>query len=301
MIITSINQMSEGLFGQIILFVFEILPILEDNDYEVNNLLWKISTTNYGNIFPNVLEYKANVIIDEIKKHNVISLENLRKQRPQYVLGDNFYELNKLFFKYFNIPNEYYQYAEDLNLSEFVGFHFRGTDKTVDTIMNTSITKKDFLQIFHEYITLYNIKKVFIATDEKDLFDYLFNKYKDIEFKSSRNFNKNIFWRNNQNKLQNAKEAMQDMVCLSKCNEVIKVSSALSAFSKLINPDLKIYRLNALKMFADIPYFPDAYIPLFEKNVKYTKECNNIIHKIQLNDWSFSHKKKFNNFICKKR
>ena len=34
------------------------------------------------------------------------------------------------------------------------------------------------------------------------------------------------------------------------------------------------------KMFGDIPYFPDAYIPLFEKNTSYTSECNEILNKI---------------------
>ena len=94
---------------------------------------------------------------------------------------------------------------------------------------------------------------------------------------------------------------MIDMLCLSKCKEVIKVSSALSAFSKIINPNLKIFRVNALKMFADIPYFPDAYIPLLDKDSNYSTECNNTLKKIQLNDWSMKYGKRFNNFYYKIR
>jgi hypothetical protein len=36
--ITSKNEMSEGLFGMVILFIFEILPLLEINNIEINNL-----------------------------------------------------------------------------------------------------------------------------------------------------------------------------------------------------------------------------------------------------------------------
>jgi hypothetical protein len=167
--------------------------------------------------------------------------------------------------------------------------------------MNEPVTKDDFCRIADSYIISNNIKKIFLATDETELFDYFKNKYTDIHFLTSRNFKNNLFWKGNNDVFENAKEAMIDMLCLSKCDTVIKVSSALSAFSKLINPNLKIYRVNALKMFVDIPYFPDAYIPLLEKNTSYTGECNEILNKIQSNDWSYTHKNKFNNFFIKIR
>lgn len=66
---------------------------------------------------------------------------------------------------------------------------------------------------------------------------------------------------------------MIDMLSLSKCKTVIKVSSVLSAFSKLINSELEIYRVNGSKMFTIIPYLSDAYIPLLEK-VEYGEKCN---------------------------
>jgi hypothetical protein len=119
---------------------------------------------------------------------------------------------------------------------------------------------------------------------------------------TSRNFkSKNLYWRNNPDILQNGKEAMIDMLCLSKCKMVLKTSSALSSFSKIINPDLKIYRVNACKMFADIPYFPDAYIPLLEKNTRYHDYANTVLEKVQKEDWSFSHKNRFYGFSTKPR
>lgn len=297
--IISKNEMTEGLFGQVILYIFEILPILEIKNINIATLNWEISTLSYGNIFPYILKY--NTKYEENNNCNIFELIYFKRLNLQYVLGDDFNKLNKLFFKYFTIPEEFNEIADKLELQNFLGIHFRGSDKTTDTKMNTPILKTDFYIILHEYIKTNNIKNIFLATDENDIFEYLKKKYPNIVFKSSRNFKGNIFWRSNENQYSNGKYAMIDMLCLSKCKEVLKVSSALSAFTKVINPNLKIFRLNALKMFADIPYFPDAYIPLLNKNSNYSTECNQIIDKIQMNDWTVKYKRKFNNFYYKTR
>jgi hypothetical protein len=192
--------------------------------------------------------------------------------------------------------------AEDLQLNDSLGIHFRGTDKTRDVAMNHPLTSDAFFVIIESFLkTNAHIARVFIATDEKDVLDYLTNKYDHITFVTSRHFHHNLFWRNNENVIGNGTEAMIDMLCLSKCRMVLKGSSALSAFSKVINPKLSIYRLNALKMFNDIPYFPDAYIPLLETNENYTDECNQILEQIQRNDWSHAHKERFTSFYYKLR
>jgi hypothetical protein len=101
-----------------------------------------------------------------------------------------------------------------------------------------------------------------------------------------------LFWRNNDNPILNAKMAMVDMLCLSNCKTVLKISSALSSFSKIINPSLNIYRINALKFIPDprrVPYFPDAYIPLLPLNEKYTQECNDLLTQLQQDDWSIQY------------
>ena len=284
--ITSKNEMSEGLFGMVILFIFEILPLLEINNIEINNLKWDISTSNYGQIFPSILEYNSEYINPE-NISNKINLFDLKNGCAQFVLGDDFNKLNQLFFKYFKIPSEFELISESYNLQDTLGIHFRGTDKTNDIEMNHPISINDFYIIIDSFLkTNTDFINIFLATDENSILDYLKNKYTHINFITSRNFNHNLFWKNNENVINNGKEAMIDMMCLSKCKLVLKVSSALSSFSKLINPNLNIYRLNGLKMFTDIPYFPDAYIPLLEKNDNYTTECNTILDKIQKNDWS---------------
>lgn len=300
-LIRSNNEMSEGLFGMVILFLFEVLSIFEENKTNINSLFWDISTISYGSIFPNILEYNNEYLPPNSNFDKQIKLSDLRRSQIQYVLGDDFIKLNNLFFKYFKIPEQLLEISNSYKLENYLGIHFRGSDKTTDTNMNTPITKNDFYTIIDSYINKNNIIRIFLATDESDILNYFKSKYNNIHFLSSRDFNTNLFWRNNNNVENNSKEAMIDMLCLSKCDTVLKVSSALSSFSKLINPNLKIFRLNALKMFADIPYFPDAYIPLLEKNVDYTENCNNILDKIQKDDWSYNNSYNFNNFYYKVR
>ena len=301
--ISSKNEMSEGLFGMVILFIFSILPILELINVNINDLKWDISTLNYGEIFPNLLEYNSKYIdIDFENDKTVINMFDLMRNKPQFVLGDNFSELNKLFFKYFKIPKHIKDKADIYDLNDCLGLHFRGTDKTTDLNMNNPITKNEFYIILDSFLcSNKDIKNIFLATDENDMLNYLKNKYEHINVKTSRDLNHNLFWKNNNNIIKNGEEAMIDMLCLSKCKVVLKVSSALSSFSKLINPNLEIYRLNALKMFTDIPYFPDAYIPLLKINKTFTDECNSILNKIQKDDWSKMNFDKFNNFTYKLR
>jgi hypothetical protein len=296
------NKMTDGLFGNIFLFMFEVVPILENNSIDISNLKWDITSKSYGPIFPTYLEYNSDYI-NPSEINNCVDLFDLRTKYSQFTLGDDFEKINKLFFKYFKIPKRITDISDRYDLSNYLGIHFRGTDKTTDVGMNTTITKNDFYIIIESFIkTNPEIENIYIATDENDVFDYLKNKYNTINFITSRDFhNNNLFWKTNNDLTRNGTEAMVDMLCLSKCKLVLKVSSALSGFSKLMNPNLNIYRLNAVKMFADIPYFPDAYIPLLEKNDKYSDECNSVLDKIQQNDWSKTHKEHFNNFYYKPR
>jgi Nodulation protein Z (NodZ) len=294
--------MTEGLFGQVILFIFEIIPILEKEGIDISTLHWDISTTNYGSIFPNVLEYRAEKSKDGPSAfQNIRNLFDVRRQVPQYVLGDDFERLNQLFFKYFRIPDALEQLANSYQLDGFLGLHFRGTDKTTDSGMNAPISTANFYTIVDSYIRCNGITRIFLATDENTVLTYFKEKYPDILFLSSRDFSQPLYWKGQADVEKNARDAMVDMLCLSKCDTVIKVSSALSSFAKLLNPSLKIYRVNALKMFTDIPYFPDAYIPLLTPREEFGEECNELLNRLQELEWRKSHGHLFTPFFIKER
>ena len=298
-LIYSENELNQGLFGEIFSSIFQLLPVLENNEINASNLYWYIRSVNYGSIFPEVLDYVNNDKNIEQSMNASMGFDELQKVLPQYILGDDFSALSRLFFKYFKIPKQLDYVSSSLTLQDYLGLHYRGTDKITNTDSNTPVTKEIFYTIVDSYINANNIKNIFIATDENDVFDYFVSKYTDINFKSARDFKGNLFWRNNENPTLNGKMAMVDMLCLSKCKTVLKISSALSSFSKVINPSLNIYRINSLKFIPNpkhIPYFPDAYIPLLPTNEKYTEECNNLLTEVQKDDWSIQYPNIYNNF-----
>ena len=222
--IISNNEMSEGLFGMVILWMFEVLPILENNNVNISTLKWDISTASYGAIFPNLLEYNSEYVSPEKinKNDKIVKLFGLRKESRQYVLGDDFNKLHNLFFKYFKIPKNIQQIADQYDLNNYLGLHFRGTDKTRDTFMNNPLSKSDFYIILDSFIKANTgITNVFLATDEIDILSYLKNKYTHINFITSRDVKNNLFWRNNSDALRTGTEAMVDMLCLSKCKIVL--------------------------------------------------------------------------------
>tara|TARA_B110000259_G_scaffold44786_1_gene51923 strand:+ start:4477 stop:5400 length:924 start_codon:yes stop_codon:yes gene_type:complete len=297
-IIKSHNEMSEGLFGQVLLrMVCQLFCIEHQDKIDIKNLVWDIKTERYNDIFPNVLEY-TNKNIDNKNDYKII---NIIPAHTPIVLGDNFEKQNEIFFKYFKIPENINKYVDSLQLKDYLGIHFRGTDKTNDTKMNASTTADSFLIILENFINEKNIKNLFVASDDKNFINKLIKKFDNCNIKLSRDINnlsqKDMTWYTNNNKEQNAIDAMVDMLSLSKCLCVIKTSSALSSFSKLMNPSLEIYRVNASKMFnPNATYWPDCYIPLLETSDNYTPICNKILNEIQLDDWSFKYKEKYNNF-----
>jgi hypothetical protein len=77
--------------------------------------------------------------------------------------------------------------------------------------------------------------------------------------------------------------AMLDCVLLSRCGAVLLTSSALPSFTKILNPDLEIYRVAASKFFAHIPYFPVAYIPIYQSS---SSAISTLVDQLTAGDWT---------------
>jgi hypothetical protein len=287
-IIIKSHNFEVGLFC-IISYILKVLPIFEEKNIDKQNIYWDITGIYYDNIFPNILEYELIKNYEMIKNDEntqIFDLEDITygfsSQEKQFHLGNDFLGLNKLFFKYFTIPQDILDLVNTYELTHYLGLHYRGTDKFTDTEMNTPISIYEYKIIIDSYIKVNNITHIFLSTDEGELFTYFTTKYPLITIKTSRDMREDLFWQNSMNYVNNAREAMIDMLCLSKCNTILKTSSALSAYAKIINPNINIYRINASiytinDKYTDTPYFPDSYIPLLECNEKYSVECNEIL------------------------
>lgn len=227
-----------------------------------------------------------------------------------------------LFFKFDDeIIQEKNNIKNLFNNKKTLGIQLRGTDKLkVDFSQN--IPLEDIIKIINIELNKNDYSNIFIASDTKDYIDCIkenfSNKYNIINIQMDRNnenqgglhFNNfeeiknllDILKKTEKNNIKKKieleleleqkckinelllKNTILDSLLLSECDLVLETQSQVAGFSKVFNPNLKIYRLNSLKY----NYWPDSFIDLYEIEDKY----NFNIKKYQ--NLEFSKEIKFN-------
>lgn len=261
------DNMNFGLYGQILLWVLEILPYLEKNNI---NPIWDISSPYYGNIFG---KYILPLYIPD-SDNNIVTLTEIKTNYAQHFEND-FYNASRLWKKFFSFSNDVYDkveyFIQDIDMERTLGLHYRGTDK-IDT-EGGYINSEIFINIVDDYLSKNESKidNIIIFSDEKvvlnDLFTHFEDKYKvyfDYDFFISKNedllFSNNI--KNNIDVDKHLLNTLRDMIVLSKCKVILKTSSQLSAWPKIINPEVEIYRVSSFIH----DWFPDSRIPLYKSD-----------------------------------
>lgn len=281
-LVTERADFPEGLFGQVFLQIFEILPHLARRRFRPH---WHIRTMHYGRpedglTIPGVLDI-AYAPPDEAG--NDVSLVYVR-DRHCSVLGSDWSALGRLWSSHFTIPERVTAAADQVGpLDAVLGVHYRGNDKHGATWDTNPVSHEDFLQIIGDFLARRpEFERVFVASDDGrfagavtaalgveviNLGDPGFHKDEapqgDAEARADR--------------------AVLDCVLLSRCGAVLQTSSALSSFTKILRPELEIYRCAASKMFADIPYFPVAYIPRYATA---DRDVQEIVERLMDDDWT---------------
>jgi hypothetical protein len=264
------EEMKFGLYGQILVWILEILPYLDENNIKPK---WDITSPYYGNIFGKHI--LLNYIPDD--SDDIVTLTNIKTNHALH-FGNDFQHANKLWNKFFKFSpellNKVDEYINGLDMKKTIGFHYRGTDKihTEGGYINTKI----FTEIVDDYLkSNNNIDNIVIFTDEKnaliDLKKYYEGNYNIIYSKElyNSNYNDILFSNNIRNNVDVDKhyiDTLNDMIVLSKCSVVFKTASQLSAWPKILNTDIEIYRISSFVH----DWFPDSRIPL------YKSENNNI-------------------------
>lgn len=199
------------------------------------------------------------------------------------VLGHDWHWVSRLWNTYFRIPDRVVSVADDLgSFDDVLGIHFRGNDKKESTWDTNPVSQEDLVMITRDCLDSHpHHNKIFLATDEFGCVDYL-QRHIDIEIINLGRVDFHKAETPSSELLEKADRAVLDCLVLSRCAEVLQCCSALSAFSKVLNPDLEIYRIAASKQFADIPYFPCAYVPRYSAQ---TPEVIELINRLMEDDW----------------
>ncbi len=282
-ITTTPEELTEGLFGQVYLAAFEILPYLDENNIFP---AWNIRSLKYGlapdyTVIPGLLDlnYTAPDPVGLPERR----LLDLRSDHLHNLGGDWQYT-SRLWKKYFKFPQRVYANADRHgDLTGALGLHYRGMDKNTDLVQTNPVSKKDYFTLADDFLSRHrDIKKIFIATDEPQFLEDAKQRYRDYTIVQT---GQATYWKDidGEANLRKGDHAVLDCILLSRCSYVIKCQSALSSFAKVLNPDLKIFRISANKIFYyDIANFPDGYIdPYVTKSLR----CKLILARTYQGDW----------------
>jgi hypothetical protein len=234
---------------------------------------------------------------------------------------------NQYLFKYFKFNQTTMEkvgnFTRNFRRKKVLGLHYRGTDKNkVDWV--THISKEEFIKIIDYHLKNNHYDTIFISTDDfnfiNDMKKLYNNKYSILfydEEKNNNNKNSIHLDRLNvvDNKIKQIKNASKDInklvtlehdlkletqynrllfenvvvnsFLLSKCKLVLKTHSQVSAYSKVFNPELEIYRVNACQE----GYWPDSHIPLYDYENIQDIEVKNLLKEKLKNE--FNNDKKY--------
>lgn len=284
------RDLKEGLFGQVLLFVFEVLPYLEERGLMPD---WAIRSKLYGNpdndylVIPGLLELNYKCVASEFG-HQTLRLKRLRRFATT-TLGNDWQYLNRLLFKYFRIPQRILDRADAYpKLDNALGLHYRGTDKNKSSNETNYVSEDDFMMLAKDLLsTLPDVTTIFIASDERCFVEKMQTAHPTYEILSSGEVvhHKNL---KDQDNFAKGDHAMLDCLLLSRCKHLMKCQSALSGFAKVLNPEIDAYRISANKLAPwapETPYFPDAYLPRYQSE---NPECREILDRLFEEDWTLN-------------
>jgi hypothetical protein len=293
------EDFTEGIFGQCLSWLLELLYYLEiKNLYNINDsntkIIFDINTQNNKNLIPKFIQPKKKYTFDQVNINlTEISLfkffnYTINNNKLLGINTESFEKANKIFNKYFEFNSYILDKVNKLNINDkTLGIHYRGTDKQRDQGESNYITKEEMILIIQDYMKNNIVSQIFCCSDEQSFLNQIIRLYpnKVIKYKQMRSINSEgrglHKYGNNCNDIARdslTNSSIIDMLALSKCNKIIKTSSALSAFSKIINPSTKLYTVSAMKK----PWFPSVIAEKYETN---SEEIKKILKRTMKNDY----------------
>ncbi len=282
---TTPEQLQEGLFGQVFLWVFEILPYLEREGIFPE---WAIRSTLYGApddflVIPGLLEINYDAVAETDQDVNLLDL----RARHVVTLGNDWDYIAQLWHKYFRWPARVIRRADEFpSLHRALGIHFRGTDKNKSLVETNYVSPEDFLTLLLDFVATHpDIEMIYVASDENGFIEKVLDQHLSVRILTSGSGTHHKTAAA-QNDLSKGDHALLDCLLLSRCQYLLKCQSALSGFAKILNPQLDAYRVSANKLAPwsyGNPYFPDAFLPKLKSQ---NPECQKILSRLLSGDWT---------------
>ena len=271
------EDLEEGLFGGVLLFMLELLPRLAKHGIRP---AWEIDTANYGPLFPAILTAVPPLHGEGDRRSLVVT-----RREGRAAMGTDFEAISSLWGSYFQVSDEVLAAVDDVGLSleESLGVHYRGGDKLKAGWDTNPIARRDFIGIVEERILEDDsIKHCLIAGDDAE-FITLAKEHLSAPVSTlpAGAFHKSA--KSESDRRESGILAMRDCMLLSRCRAILCTSSALPAFAKVLRPEVDCRRCAASKWFGEVPYFPIAYIPVHNPSDAGLKV---VVEQAMKGDWS---------------
>jgi hypothetical protein len=272
------NDLKQGMFGQVLIWLLEVLYDLEKQQIinDKSRLSFHINAEAYDNIIPNFVHPRETYYHDDLENVKLIDMTqhftSFKKHSMEFD-EKSFAVVNKIWNKYFVVSDDIMSKIPTFDGSKTLGIHYRGTDKNVQYNETNSITSEEFIDIVLDYLSTHDVHHLYCCSDEASFIRDLKNRLPQgvtvTEYIRAPT-NENIALHRltagafiDKNLKDNlAISALVDMLALSRCQTVLKTNSALSAFSKIINPDLQLYTVSAMKE----KWFPTGLVKPYKTN-----------------------------------
>jgi hypothetical protein len=228
------------------------------------------------------------------------------------------------------IMDEVEKFTEKFKGKKVLGLHYRGTDKNKVKWV-THINIEEFIKIIEYHLKKNVFDIIFISTDDNNFikqinekyslkYEILYyddlkneennnsihlnrlslmeNKVKEIKKVNTYDINQLVLMENNIKKeTETNRFLLQNVIInsfiLSKCDCVLKTHSQVSAYSKIFNPKLEIYRVNGCQD----GLWPDSHIDLYDWNdIKDNDEVKQLLKSKLSNEFNSDKKKMYKSF-----
>lgn len=269
------------------IWLLEILNNLQRYMNDESKISFDINALAYDNIIPKFIvplksynfQNEKNTIVINIKKYKMCTRTDfdfdVKSFETAHILWNKYFKFSEMIEN--NIPS--------IDKETTLGVHYRGTDKNVDLSQANPISQEEFLIIINDFLSKNNnIKNIYCCSDETSFIENVKNKFKNINVIAYNQLRSpdttKAFFRLGYEIEKNMQDnltigALVDMITLSKCKYVIKTSSALSSFSKIINPQLIVFSVSAMKE----RWFPTGLIQTYQSD---SIEVNSILKRTML-------------------
>jgi len=252
---------------------------------------WEIRSRNYGappayNIFPAVLQTTYDPDPDPSR---IEFFEKLLEEHRFHFRGD--FELaSRYWHSHLRFTDDVYQrldcFLNDHGSPQpIIGVHYRGTDKNADSGQTNPISRSQFLRALEDFITgLPGAKSLFVATDDARFLDevhaFAEGRWQVLAHPQRRSENDSPIFNSHgeEQNLEIARSAVLDCLTLSRCHSVFATMSALSAFAKVLNPEVEVYRAASCRP----NWFPVAYTRRYKGRQMHVRA---MLIRLQIGDW----------------